>query len=97
MSCFKPCSYTLLLLMHSSDYKCTLCDGKQQVEGYKSCHDSSGYPKSKGSTEDTQEDAKGFQQGHGLKAVAVVSGRLVRHNGAKRGERQRKYLHGKRR
>lgn len=52
------------------------------MKGYESCHDSSSYPKSKGSTEDTQEDAEGLQQGHGLKAVAVVSCRLVRHDGA---------------
>lgn len=52
------------------------------MKGYESSHDSSGHPKSKGSTEDAQEDAKGFQQGHGLEAVAVVPCRLVCHNGA---------------
>lgn len=52
------------------------------VKGYESSHDSSGNAKSEGSTEDTQKDAKGLQQGHGLEAVAVVSCRLVRHDGA---------------
>lgn len=70
------------------EYYWTWCDCKQQVRGYESCHDSSRYSQSKGSTEDTQEDAKGLQQGHGLKAVAVVSCRLVRHDGAE-GRRDR--------
>lgn len=59
-----------------------LRQSEQRWKGYKSSHDSSGHSESKGSTEDTQEDAKGFQQGHGLKAVAVVSSRLVCHDRA---------------
>lgn len=55
---------------------------EQGWKGYESCHDSSGHSESKGSTEDAQEDAKGFQQGHGLKAVAVVSSWLIGHNRA---------------
>lgn len=58
------------------------------MNGYESCHDSSRYSKSKGSTEDAQEDTEGLQQGHGLKAVTVVSCRLVRHDGAE-GRRHR--------
>lgn len=71
----------------------------QPLKGYESGHDASGHPKSKRSTEDTQEDAEGIQQGHGLKAVAVVSRRLVRHNGAEaqidREYTQIKHLRGK--
>lgn len=54
---------------------------EKEVKGYESSHDASGHSKSQGSTENTQKDAKGFQHGHGLKAVAVVSCRLVRYNG----------------
>lgn len=68
--------------MHTREYKYISCNGKQQLKGYESCHDTSGDPKSEGSTEDAQEDAEGFQQGHGFKAVAIVSCRLVCHNGA---------------
>lgn len=79
------CSVTLLRLTRTL---CTWCERKQQVKGYEGGHDSSRYSKCKGSTEDAQEDTEGLQQGHGLKAVAVVSCGLVRHNGAE-GRRDR--------
>lgn len=52
------------------------------MRGYESCHDSSSHAKSKGPAEDAQEDTEGLQQGRDLKAVTVVSCRLVRHDGA---------------
>lgn len=52
------------------------------MKGYECSHDSGGHPESKRSTEDAEEDAEGLEHGHGLKAVAVVPCRLIRHNGA---------------
>lgn len=52
------------------------------MKRYESGHDPGGHSKSEGPAEDPQEDAKGLQHGHGLEAVAVVSCRLVRHDGA---------------
>lgn len=72
----------------------------QYVSGYESCHESGRHPKSKGATKDAKEDAERFQHGHGLKAVAVVSCRLVRHDGAEgqidRVQANKKHAHGKR-
>lgn len=65
-----------------------LCAAKQQVKEYESCHDAGSHPESKRATEDAQEDAEGLQQSRGLEAVAVVSCRLVRHDGAE-GQRDR--------
>lgn len=56
-----------------------LCDTR---EGYKSRHDSRRHPESEGAAENTQEDAEGLEQRRGLEAVAVVTCRLVGHNGA---------------
>lgn len=53
-------------------------------EGYESRHDSRRHPESEGAAEDAQEDAEGLEQRHGLEAVAVVSSRLVGHDGAAR-------------
>lgn len=49
-------------------------------KGYQSSYDSSCHSKSKRTTEDAQEDAKGLQHGHGFKCVSVVSLRLICYN-----------------
>lgn len=52
------------------------------MKGYEGGHNSCNNTESKRAAEDAQKDAEGLQHGHGLKAVAVVTCRLVRHNGA---------------
>lgn len=82
-NCFKASGVVLVPIMHTWQIlEHTMRCYRGEVKGYESRHDSCSHPESERSTEDAQEDAEGLQQSHGLEAVAVVSGRLVRHDGA---------------
>lgn len=72
--------FIISTMVHTKKEKVTYKTTYSTSKGYQGSYDSSCHSKSKRTTEDPQEDAKGLQHGHGFKRVSVVSLRLICYN-----------------